>query len=179
MTIDPQAQVTAFHVACGFPVPDEPTLTPTPALDQRLRLLEEELEEFRQAAEAAQSGAVPADMALAAIARELGDLLYLVYGTGTAYGLRLGPVFAAIHRANMDKGWLCPTCGGDGEHGGGEAGEEGNLLLDPPVPCDECGGRGRRMVLNEAGKPIKAPDWKPADVLALVRQQLATTGRAS
>lgn len=40
---------------------------------------------------------------LIAVADALGDLLYVVYGTGLAYGLDLDAAFAEIHRSNMTK----------------------------------------------------------------------------
>ena len=40
---------------------------------------------------------------LAAIAKELADLLYVVYGTAVSYGIDMGPVFTEVHRSNMSK----------------------------------------------------------------------------
>ena len=40
---------------------------------------------------------------LAAIAKELADLLYVVYGTAVSYGIDMDPVFREVHRSNMSK----------------------------------------------------------------------------
>jgi predicted HAD superfamily Cof-like phosphohydrolase len=40
---------------------------------------------------------------LPAIAKELADLLYVVYGTAVSYGIDMGPVFQEVHRSNMSK----------------------------------------------------------------------------
>jgi predicted HAD superfamily Cof-like phosphohydrolase len=40
---------------------------------------------------------------LTQIAKELADLLYVVYGTAAAYGLPIDDIFAEVHRSNMSK----------------------------------------------------------------------------
>jgi predicted HAD superfamily Cof-like phosphohydrolase len=40
---------------------------------------------------------------LAAIAKELADLLYVVYGTAVSYGIDMTPVFREVHRSNLSK----------------------------------------------------------------------------
>lgn len=37
------------------------------------------------------------------MAKELADLLYVVYGTGVSLGIDLDKVFDAVHRSNMTK----------------------------------------------------------------------------
>ena len=37
------------------------------------------------------------------IAKELVDLLYVVYGTGSEFGIDLDKCFAEVHRSNMTK----------------------------------------------------------------------------
>ncbi len=60
----------------------------------RFELIAEELQELSDAMRAED---------MVGIADALGDLLYVVYGTGHAYGINLDRVFAEVHRSNMSK----------------------------------------------------------------------------
>ncbi len=40
---------------------------------------------------------------LAALAKEMADLLYVVYGTAVSYGIDMDPVFREVHRSNLSK----------------------------------------------------------------------------
>lgn len=60
----------------------------------RLDLLEEELDELAEAM---------VDRDIVEIADALTDILYVVYGTGHAYGIDLDACFAEVHRSNMSK----------------------------------------------------------------------------
>jgi predicted HAD superfamily Cof-like phosphohydrolase len=40
---------------------------------------------------------------LFSIAKEMADLLYVVYGTAVSYGIDMDPVFREVHRSNMSK----------------------------------------------------------------------------
>jgi len=40
---------------------------------------------------------------LASMAKELADLLYVVYGTAVSLGIDMEPVFKEVHRSNMSK----------------------------------------------------------------------------
>lgn len=62
----------------------------------RLSLIEEEWREVKEA---------DANQDLENMAKELGDLLYVVYGKGLEMGIDLNRVVCAIHRSNMSK--LC------------------------------------------------------------------------
>jgi len=54
-------------------------------------------EEAREAAKAIQSGD------LAAVAKELCDVIYVAYGAAVAFGLDLEPFWDEVHRSNMAK----------------------------------------------------------------------------
>lgn len=77
-----------IHIASIPSVPDEPTQI------LRNRLILEEFEEFQ---EAMQSKDLPN------MAKELADLLYVVYGTAVSLGIDMEPVFKEVHRSNMSK----------------------------------------------------------------------------
>ena len=91
---DEQQQVEAFHRAFEIVIGSRPG-----APDEATRLLRERLieEEFAELREAMAQGAVPQ------IAKELADLLYVVYGTAVSCGIDMEPVFREVHRSNMSK----------------------------------------------------------------------------
>ena len=91
---DPQAMVREFHEVFGVVVADRP-IQPTPeTVELRRSLIEEEKRELFEAM---------AGTDLAQVAKELADLLYVVYGTAVSYGIETLPVFAEVHRSNMEK----------------------------------------------------------------------------
>ncbi len=91
---DEQAQVEAFHRAFEIVVASRPCVP-----DERTRLLRERLieEEFAELRDALSQGHVTQ------IAKELADLLYVVYGTAVSCGIDMEPVFREVHRSNMSK----------------------------------------------------------------------------
>ena len=90
----PQAMVEQFHRLFNIVVQERPDL-----VDERTRVLRERLiqEEFDELKEAMGKADLPA------IAKELADLLYVVYGTAVSYGIDMAPVFREVHRSNMSK----------------------------------------------------------------------------
>lgn len=89
-----QAMVEAFHQMFDIMVQRVPTV-----MDERTRALRERLiqEEFDELKEAMAKNDLPA------IAKEMADLLYVVYGTAVSYGIDMEPVFREVHRSNMSK----------------------------------------------------------------------------
>lgn len=88
-------QVQEFHEAFGLPVLDAPTI-PKERLEMRLGLLEEEMRELREAAEAGD---------LTEVYDALLDIQYVLDGTFLEFGMQglkdIG--FAEVHRSNMSK----------------------------------------------------------------------------
>ncbi len=89
-----QSMVERFHHLFDILVQRRPG-----PIDERNRVLRERLiqEEFDELKEAM------ANEDLSAIAKELADLLYVVYGTAVSYGIDMEPVFREVHRSNMSK----------------------------------------------------------------------------
>lgn len=90
------AQLKEFHAIMNSAWQDTPALTTETNRDFRITLMREECNEVE---EAMNEGDV------AHIAKELGDLLYTVFGTIGAYGLaeKMPRVFDAVHESNMSK----------------------------------------------------------------------------
>ncbi len=89
-----QKMVQEFHEQ--FDIHNAPTPSVPNEATQilRSRLIQEEFEELQ---EAMQSQDLPA------MAKELADLLYVVYGTAVSLGIDMEPVFKEVHRSNMSK----------------------------------------------------------------------------
>ena len=92
--IDPQAMVEEFHRKFDIAVSDRPSLPEDATRQLRVRLIQEEFEELQEAMVARD---------LPGVAKELADLLYVVYGTAVSYGLDMDPVFREVHRSNLSK----------------------------------------------------------------------------
>ena len=95
-----QKAVQDFHKKFGLTVNKQPTVISWRDIELRVRLIKEEMNEFRDA-----SSLYSGDKHLVEVADALGDLLYVVYGAAVSYGIDLEPVFNEIHRSNMSKLW--------------------------------------------------------------------------
>lgn len=91
---DAQRMVEEFHRRFDIVVADRPCVPDEATRALRVRLIQEEFEEFQQAL--AQSD-------LQGMAKELADLLYVVYGSAVSCGIDMEPVFREVHRSNMSK----------------------------------------------------------------------------
>ena len=91
---EPQSMVERFHRLFNIVVQQTPGLVDEQTRVLRERLIQEEFDELKEAM---------SHQNLAAIAKELADLLYVVYGTAVSYGIDMGPVFREVHRSNMSK----------------------------------------------------------------------------
>jgi predicted HAD superfamily Cof-like phosphohydrolase len=93
--IDYQRLVRDWHAAKGVPIAEVPTNPTGELAELRASLI---LEEAGEASDALLDGE-----GLPEIAKELADVLYVVFGTAVSLGIDLGPVFEEVHRSNMSK----------------------------------------------------------------------------
>jgi predicted HAD superfamily Cof-like phosphohydrolase len=91
---DEQAMVEEFHRKFSILAQATPTDLNEETKRLRVRLIQEEFDELKESM-------VGGD--LAAVAKEMADLLYVVYGTAVSYGIDMDPVFREVHRSNMSK----------------------------------------------------------------------------
>lgn len=98
--INPLNQVAEFHQTFGHPVLENPQLIDEKRSSLRVELLQEELNEFKQAI---------ADGNIVEIADSLADLQYVLSGAVLEFGLgKLFPtIFDEVQRSNMSK--ACKT----------------------------------------------------------------------
>lgn len=127
--------VQDFHKAFGLTTSTEPTYPNMDIAGLRVQLHEEECKEVT----AELKTLAPKNMDK--IAKELVDLLYVVYGTIVTYGLqdKIEEVFSEIHRANMSK-----------------LGKDGKAIIN--------GENGVLDTTRPMGKVLKSENYKPADV---------------
>ena len=91
---DEQAMVETFHSKFEILVQITPTDLNEETKQLRVRLIQEEFDELKEAM---------ATGNLAAVAKEMTDLLYVTYGTAVSYGIDMEPVFQEVHRSNLSK----------------------------------------------------------------------------
>lgn len=102
-----QDRVREFHKSFGLPVLDQPRVPSPERVGLRRSLLREEsdeaLAEFKmiQLLERYISG--ESQKAIARLAKELADVLYVTYGAAAEFGIDLDEVFAEVHASNMSK----------------------------------------------------------------------------
>lgn len=89
-----QKMVREFHRQFDIHVAESPSVPDVKTTALRERLIQEEFDELKEAMNA---GNLPG------IAKELADLLYVVYGTAVSYGIDMAPVFREVQRSNMSK----------------------------------------------------------------------------
>ncbi len=91
---DTQKMVREFHRQFDIHVAESPSVPDSKTTALRERLIQEEFDELKEAMHA---GNLPG------IAKELADLLYVVYGTAVSCGIDMDPVFREVQRSNMSK----------------------------------------------------------------------------
>lgn len=91
---DEQRMVAEFHHAFEISLETRPTVPDEAVRSLRIRLIQEEFDELQAAL---------SEGNVEAIAKELADLLYVVYGTAVSCGIDMAPVFREVHRSNMSK----------------------------------------------------------------------------
>ncbi|MEX5217984.1 MAG: MazG nucleotide pyrophosphohydrolase domain-containing protein [Nitrospiraceae bacterium] len=89
-----QRMVEEFHQKFELRTEPTPAIPDDATRRLRIRLIQEEFDEVKEALERQD---------LNGIAKELADLLYVVYGTAVSYGIDMDPVFREVHRSNLSK----------------------------------------------------------------------------
>ena len=112
--INKETCLREFHQEFGLPAWFTPRVPPSDRRKLRVDLINEEAKEFQESSEAGD---------LVNAAKELADILYVVYGAAVEWGIPLDAVFEKVHRSNMGKVWP------DGKVHYNEAGK----VLKPPT----------------------------------------------
>ena len=91
-------KVVEFHRVFGLDYNLIPTVPDESTIKLQMSLIEEELEELKDEVESKGE-----EFSMSKTAKELTDLLYVVYGLGARYGVPVDKVFAEVHDSNMSK----------------------------------------------------------------------------
>jgi predicted HAD superfamily Cof-like phosphohydrolase len=91
---DEQTMVEEFHRKFDILIQAAPADVTDETKQLRVRLIQEEFNELKESM---------AGGNLASVAKEMADLLYVVYGTAVSYGIDMEPVFREVHRSNLSK----------------------------------------------------------------------------
>jgi predicted HAD superfamily Cof-like phosphohydrolase len=91
---DEQTMVQDFHRKFEILIQTAPANLTDEIQQLRVRLIQEEFDELKESMTTGN---------LASVAKEMADLLYVVYGTAVSYGIDMKPVFQEVHRSNLSK----------------------------------------------------------------------------
>lgn len=93
-------KVMEFHRAFNHPINEAPENNPE-LVELRMSLIEEECDEVLEELDAFlyEEG----EESKMHLAKELADILYVVYGTAVSFGINLDLVFHEVHKSNMSK----------------------------------------------------------------------------
>src|SRR5207248_10993763 len=89
---DEQRMVAEFHRAFDIVIGPSPSIPDAATCALRVNLIQEEFDELREAL---------TQRDVEAVAKELADLLYVVYGTAVSCGLDRDPGSGAAYRSSM------------------------------------------------------------------------------
>jgi len=132
-----QTNLRDFHDKFGLTINETPTIPGDDVLQFRINLINEEAEEFEQAAKARN---------LVEMADALADLLYVTLGAAVSLGIDMAPVFEEVHRSNMTKVWP------DGQV---RRRADGKVIKPPTYSPANIARELQRQAKKEARKPHK------------------------
>ena len=87
--------VLQFHEKYDLPIAASPKLPDKERVQLRMKLLEKAYHDYRYAERAGD---------ILEIADAMGDMIYVLAGTATEYGIPLEDIFTELHRSNMTRG---------------------------------------------------------------------------
>jgi len=147
--------VAEFHEVFDLPILSEPTIPAKERCDLRVNLLQEELDELKQAI---------ADKDMVEIADALADIQYVLSGAVIEFGLadRFKNLFDEVHRSNMSK--PCQTME--------EAEKTQAHYLNNKDTESHIVSRANKYFVyrNEDKKVLKSVNYSPADLASIVKR---------
>lgn len=95
-------KVLEFHRAFNLPILPSPRVPENKRFYLRINLINEEVRELKEEL-VDKDGVRQEEISLQHIAKELSDILYVVYGMAAEFGIDLDRAFAEVHNSNMSK----------------------------------------------------------------------------
>lgn len=149
--------VAKFHELFDLPILDKPTIPDTKRCELRISLLQEELNELKEAI---------ADMDIVEMADALADLQYVLSGAILEFGLaeRFADLFEEVQRSNMSK--ACQSLL--------EAEETQQYYLEQKQTTSEIKAKGDEFLVyrTDDKKVLKSIAYSPADLRSIVEKTL-------
>lgn len=158
MSMSVGKSVHAFMSLMGQPAPERPAPLHPDRWELRTDLIAEEAKELDEAYEAGDD---------AAFLDACVDLVYVIVGTAIEKGLPFDAAFEAVHRANMSKAVPCDECAGNGTIATTIRNRSGNMLRER---CEECRGRGVKVIYRADGKILKPVGWTAPDIEKVIEE---------
>jgi predicted HAD superfamily Cof-like phosphohydrolase len=94
-------KVKVFHEVFGVLTNDKPTVISPEDILLRWKLIKEEYGELWK--ELFDMQGIKKNIDLHEVAKEMADLLYVIYGTAVAFGIDIDACFDEVHKSNMSK----------------------------------------------------------------------------
>lgn len=152
--IDFLEKVKEFHETFDMPVLNEPTIPDSERCDLRISLLEEEINELKQAI---------SDKDITEVFDAFNDILYILGGSILEFGMqdKFKQGFDEVHRSNMSK--ACKTV------------EEALLTIDKYKKSDNFDSgyiekNNSFIVKRKDGKLLKSINYSPADLKKIIEK---------
>ncbi len=144
-----------FHRTFGLPILTGPIIPSKERCQLRINLLQEELDELKEAIE---------NDDLVEVADAFCDIQYVLSGALHEFGLtdRFAKLFDAVQASNMSKVCLTREVAERTVAAYGEKGEIGHI-----VPCEQ----GFLVYRTRDGKVLKSVDYNPVDLAPLLQDQ--------
>ncbi len=157
---NPLNDVAHFHETFEMPVQEHPIIPPAKRCDLRVNLLEEELEELKEAIE---------DKDLIEIADALCDIQYVLSGAILEFGLgkSFKRLFEEVQRSNMSK-----VCHSEEE---AKATQEFYLQKDGTESVVEKRDGEYLVYRTHDRKVLKSVNYSPADLSSILDEYLVKT----
>lgn len=152
--IDFLEKVKEFHETFDMPVLNEPTIPDSERCDLRISLLEEEINELKQAI---------LDKDITEVFDAFNDILYILGGSILEFGMqdKFKQGFDEVHRSNMSK--ACKTV------------DEALLTIDKYKKSDNFDSdyiekNNSFIVKRKDGKLLKSINYSPADLKKIIEK---------